>query len=143
MGSCRSVGVLAGGLGWGWFGWYPGSAEDGLAQGIHHVAAVFGGGGEVSADSVAVLGSVLAGEAAGDLLLDLGRSQVAFGLVRGGRHLQIVGEAQHVGLAVPPDGPHRPCFGCSRAVSAGGGGGQSDSSSVPEPPEKCISERLL
>jgi len=52
-----------------WVGWHPGSFEDGLAQGVYHVAAVLGGRGEVSADSVAVFGALFAGEPAGDVLL--------------------------------------------------------------------------
>lgn len=54
-------------------GWHPGSSQKGLAEGGHHVLAVLGCGGEVSADCVAVLGACLAGEAPGDVLLDLGR----------------------------------------------------------------------
>ena len=41
---------------------------------------VFGGGGKVAVDEVAILGALLAGQPPGDLLLDLGGSQVAFGL---------------------------------------------------------------
>ena len=89
--------------GWGGVGWYPGVSEDGLAQYVYRVAAVFCCGGEVSADSVAVFGAFLAGEASGDVLLDLAGSQVAFCLVGGGWHRQVVGEAQHVGLAVAQD----------------------------------------
>ncbi len=74
------------GSGWGGVGWHPGPAEDRAAQGIHRVEAVLGGGREVAADAEAVGGALLAGEAPGDLLLDLGRAQVAFGLVGGGRH---------------------------------------------------------
>ncbi len=36
------------------------------------VESVFDGGGDVAADGVAVLGAFFAGQAAGDLLLDLG-----------------------------------------------------------------------
>jgi hypothetical protein len=57
-------------VGWGWGG-IQRSSQDGLAEGGHHVLAVLGRGGEVSADCVAVLGVVFAGEAPGDVLLDL------------------------------------------------------------------------
>src|ERR1700710_541053 len=86
--------------GWGGVGWYPGVSEDRLVQGIHHVVAVFRGGGEVATDSITVLGALLTGQPPGDLLLDLGRSQVSFGLVGGGGHPQVVCEAQYVALAV-------------------------------------------
>ena len=74
-------------------GWHPGSSLEGLAEGGEHVVAVLGRGGEVSADCVAVLGAVFAGQPPGDVLLDLGRSQVAFGLAGGGWHVEVVGEA--------------------------------------------------
>jgi hypothetical protein len=46
-------------------------AEDDVEQGGHLVESVFGGGGEVAQDPVAVFGSGDAGQPAGDLLLDL------------------------------------------------------------------------
>lgn len=64
--------------------WHPGFADGRLTQGGQRVAAAFDGGGQVAADDVSVLGSFFAGQPAGDVLLHLGRAQVAFGLVRGG-----------------------------------------------------------
>jgi hypothetical protein len=58
--------------------WYPGFSLECFAEGGQHVLAMFGCGGEVSADCVAVLGAVFAGEAPGDVLLDFGWAQVAF-----------------------------------------------------------------
>jgi hypothetical protein len=73
--------VVDGWSGWGGLGWCPGLAEHGLSEGVDGVGAVFDGGGEVAADSVAVSGAGLAGEASGDVLLEFGGSEVAFGLV--------------------------------------------------------------
>src|SRR6202522_4853060 len=46
----------------------PGPAEHEVVQDVHGVAAVLAGGVDVAADVEAVLGDVVAGEAAGDLL---------------------------------------------------------------------------
>jgi hypothetical protein len=81
-------------------GWHPGGAEEGVAQGGQDVGVVFGGGGDVAADGVAVPGGGLGAEAAGDLVLGFGGAQVAFGLVAGGRDAEVGGEAQDVVLAV-------------------------------------------
>lgn len=55
---------------------------------------------EHAAHEVAVPGPVGVREPAGDLLLDLGQSQVAFCLVGGGRDPEVSGEAQEVVLAL-------------------------------------------
>jgi hypothetical protein len=47
----------------------PGAAGHEVVQGVHGVAAVLAGGVGVAADAGAVLGGVVAGEAAGDFLL--------------------------------------------------------------------------
>jgi hypothetical protein len=67
------------------------------------VRAVLGGGGDVAADGVPVLGGSLGAEPAGDLLLGLGRAEVAFGLVGGGRYVQVAGEAQHIVFTIAQD----------------------------------------
>src|SRR5205085_1457847 len=72
----RGWGSVGGGV-----GWHPGPSDDGVVEGGHYVVAVFGGGGQVAADGVAVLGPCLAGEPPGDCLLDFAGPQVAFGLV--------------------------------------------------------------
>jgi hypothetical protein len=64
------------------------------------VAAVLGCRRQVAANPVAVLGVFLAGQAPGDFLLEFRRSQVAFGLVGGGWHAEVVDEVQHVVVAV-------------------------------------------
>jgi hypothetical protein len=74
-----------------------------------------------SADSVAIFGAFRAGQSAGDVLLDLGWSQVAFGLVRGGWHLQVVGEAQHVGLALAREFGQQSCLAFTGAGAVAGG----------------------
>ena len=56
-------------------GWHPGDAEEGVAQGGQDVGVVLGGGGDVAADGVAVLGGCLGAEAAGDLVLGFGGAQ--------------------------------------------------------------------
>ena len=90
---CDGGGVSGGSGGAG----YPGSFEEDVAQDGHLVASVFRGGRHIAEDCVSVSGAVFAGQPAGDLLLDFRGSQVAFGLVRGGRYPQVGGEAQHVG----------------------------------------------
>ena len=57
------------------------------------------GGAEVAVDGVPVAGAV-SGRSRPDLLLGFRRSQVALGLVGGGRDPQVCQEAQDVGLAV-------------------------------------------
>ena len=49
------------------------------------------------------MGAFLAGKPAGNVLLNLGGPQIAFGLVGGGWDLQVAGEAQDVGFAVAED----------------------------------------
>ena len=71
------------GGGWEWRD--PGPAGEGVADDRELVESVFGGGGDHSADPVAVSGSGLGGEPAGGVLLGLGRADVTFGLVGGGR----------------------------------------------------------
>ena len=95
-------------------------------QGIHHVAAVFCGGGEVTADSITVLGALLTGQPPGDLLLDLGRSQIAFGLVGGGWHPQVMGEAQDVAVAVAENFEQQASFAFTGSVAVACGVGQSN-----------------
>src|ERR1019366_1781863 len=51
-------------------GWLPGAAAHELVQDFHGTASVLAGGVDVAADVEAVLGDVVAGEAAGDVLLD-------------------------------------------------------------------------
>src|ERR1035437_9741577 len=51
-------------------GWLPGAAEHELVQDFHGTASVLAGGVDVAADVEAVLRAVVAGEAAGDVLLD-------------------------------------------------------------------------
>jgi hypothetical protein len=52
-----------------------------VAQRGQDVDAVLGGGGQIAADRVPVPGGLLGGEPSGDLLLDFGGAQVAFGLI--------------------------------------------------------------
>ena len=61
---------------------------------------MLGGGGDVAPDAVAGAGDGFGGESSGDLLLGLGWAYVAFGLVAGGGHLQVIGEAHDVAEAV-------------------------------------------
>ena len=58
--------------------WSPGPAEHEVVQGVHGVAAVLAGGVDVAADVEAVLGDVVAGQAAGDFLLGFQRADAAF-----------------------------------------------------------------
>ena len=59
-------------------GWRPpGCAGHELVQDVHGVVSVLAGGVDVAADVEAVLGDVVAGQAAGDLLLGLERADAA------------------------------------------------------------------
>ena len=60
--------------GWGGYRWSPGVAGQRGADAGDDVVFVFADGVDVAADVEAVLGDVLAGEPAGDLLLGLGGS---------------------------------------------------------------------
>jgi hypothetical protein len=62
-------------------GWHPGVSGERVAQGGEDADAVLGGGGDVAADGIPVPGGLLGAEPAGNLLLGLGRAQVAFGLI--------------------------------------------------------------
>jgi len=62
--------------------------------------ALFAGGGEVGADRQEPLGVAGGAPAAGDLLLELDHPQVPLGEVVVERHPEVVGEAQHLDLAV-------------------------------------------
>jgi hypothetical protein len=55
----------------------PGVAEHELVQDFHRVLAVLACGVDVAADVEAVLGDVVAGQAAGDLLLGFQRADAA------------------------------------------------------------------
>ena len=62
-------------------GWLPGAAEHELAQDFHGGESVLAGGVDVAADVEAVLGGVVAGETAGDLLLGFQGADAALGLM--------------------------------------------------------------
>ena len=78
----------------------PGPAEHEVVQDVHGVFAVLAGGVDVTADIKAVLGDIVAGQAAGDLLLGLQRADSALADIVGERNAQVAGESQVVGLAV-------------------------------------------
>ncbi len=86
--------------GWCWDGWVPRVAGEGGVEGGKGVAAVFADGVEIASDVEAVLGGVLAGESAGDLLLGFGGSQVALTEIVGGPDPGVGGEPQDVGFVV-------------------------------------------
>ena len=119
----------------------PGSAENRVVEGLHRVVSVLDRGGQVAADPVPVFGAGLAGEAPGDLLLGLGRPQVAFGLVVGGRNAQVVGEAQHVGFAVAQHLQHQAGLAFTGAVAVAGGVGQPDLHTVGEFLDQRVADR--
>jgi hypothetical protein len=84
-----------------WRGWgYPAVPGEGVADSGEDVEAVLCGGRCEAADGVPVPGGGHRAEPAGDLLLRLGRAQVAFGLVGRGRDRGVGEEPEHVGLAV-------------------------------------------
>jgi hypothetical protein len=116
-------------------GWHPGAAEQGVVHRGYHVGAVLGGGGQVAADGVSLFGGLFGAEPSGDLLLGLGRADVAFGLVVGGRDVQIMGESQHVVLAVAQHFQQNPPDRLSDRFGWSGDAadlGQTDADAVPE-----------
>lgn len=64
--------------------------------------------------------------------MDLGRAEVAFGLVRGGRHLQVSGEAEYVGFPVAQYFQQQPGLALPGKAAAAGGRRQSDQHTVAE-----------
>ena len=68
--------------------------------------AVLAGGVDVAADVEAVLGGVVAGQPAGDLLLGLVRPQSGLADVVRGPHAGVGGESQDVGFAVAAELQH-------------------------------------
>src|ERR1019366_3699893 len=81
-------------------GWHPGIAGEGVADRGQDADAVLSGGVDVAADRVPVPGGLLGAQPPGDLLLCLGRPQIALSLVGSGRDAQVNGEPQHVVLPV-------------------------------------------
>ena len=122
---------------------HPGPPEYGLVEGVDHVVAVFGGGGEVAPDGVAVLGAVFAGEPAGDVLLHFGWPQVPFGLVGGRWDLEVVGEAQHVGFAIVQDFQQQPGLALARAGAVAGGVREADQHALAEPGDQLVASGLV
>src|SRR6266699_5290682 len=78
----------------------PGPAEHEVVQDVHCVAAVLAGGVDVTADVEAVLGDVVAGQAAGDLLLCFQGPDSSFADVVRGPDAGVLGEQEHVAAAV-------------------------------------------
>ena len=70
----------------------PGVAEHELVQDLVGAEAVLAGGVDVAADVEAVLGDVVAGQAAGDLLLGFQRADAALAdVVQANRRLRVIG----------------------------------------------------
>ena len=85
--------------------------------------AVFAGGVDVAADTEAVLGGVVAGQPAGDLLLGLIRAQSGLADVVRGPHAGVGGEPEDVGFAVAAEFEHVPAGMLFRAVPGAGDAG--------------------
>src|SRR5712691_1187625 len=77
----------------------PGRAEHEVMQDVHGVLAVLAGGVDVASDVEAVLGDVVAGEAAGDFLLGFQRADAALRDIVRRPHAGVLGEQQHVTAA--------------------------------------------
>ena len=70
----------------------PGRAEHEVVQDVHGVLAVLAGGVDVAAGIEAVLGDVVAGQAAGDLLLCFQGPDAALAdVVQANRRLRVIG----------------------------------------------------
>lgn len=119
-------------------------AGKGFSKGVHHVRAVSGGVGEVTAHPVVVFGAFLPDEPPRDVLLHSAEPQVAFGPIGGRGHQQVAGEAgpfeftvtghpqQQSGFASPGAG-HRYVGVAIPPITLGGIG----SSTRPGPRGRC------
>jgi hypothetical protein len=89
-----------------------------LGEGLDHVPAVLFGGRDEGADGGEVVRALIAAEAAGDFLFDLGHAQVAFDVIVGERQGGIMEEAQDILLA--QENPGR-CPGLKLVAPTGSG----------------------
>src|SRR2546423_4502046 len=117
-------------------GWRPpGGAGHELVQDVHGVAAVLAGGVDVAADVEAVLGDVVAGQAAGDLLLGFQRADASLADVVRGPDAGVFGEAEHVVTAAVAEFEQFPAGFLLRAVLRprdAGHAGRPGEDGVPE-----------
>jgi hypothetical protein len=115
--------------------WQPGVSEHELVHDVVGVVAVLSGGVDVTADVEAVLGDVVAGQAAGYFLLCFQGADAALADVVRGPDAGVGGEAEHVGLAVAAELEHLAAgllpHGVPRAGDAGDGG-QADGDGAAE-----------
>ena len=95
-------------------------------------------GGDEPADGVAIAGAFFAGQPTGDVLLALTGPQVTFGLVGGGRHGQVMGEAQYVGLTVAQHLQYQSGLAPARAGACVEGVGEPDQHAVAEPADQLV-----
>ncbi len=79
---------------------FGGSAVEGDLYGGQRIVALVGHGLEIAGDSAVGLGVAEGSEAPGDLLLDLGHTDIALGAVIGERGIGVAGEAQHLGFVL-------------------------------------------
>ena len=104
-------------------------------QDVHGVLAVLAGGVDVAADIEAILGDVVAGQAAGDLLLCFQRPDSSFADVVRGPDAGVLGEQEHVAAAVAAEFEQLAAGFLLRAVlRAGDAGhaGEAGQDGVPE-----------
>jgi hypothetical protein len=75
-------------------------AEQGVADGGHLVDLVLGGGGDADANGVPVRSDLFRTPSTGEVPLALGRAEAAFAQFVKRENVQVVGQTQHIGLAV-------------------------------------------
>ena len=113
----------------------PGPAEHEVVQDVQSILAVLAGGVDVTADVEPVLGNVVAGQAAGYLLLGFQGAHAALADVIRGPHAGVLGEQQNVAAAVAAEFQQLAAGFLLRAVlRAGdaGNAGQPGQDGVPE-----------
>src|SRR5450756_2543353 len=113
----------------------PGRAEHEGAQDVHGVLAVLAGGVDVASDVEAVLGDVVAGEAAGDFLLGFQRADAALRDIVRRPDAGVLGEQQDVAAPAVAEFQQLAAWFLLRAVLGAGIAvlaGQSGEDRVPE-----------
>ena len=107
-------------------------------QDVHGVLAVLAGGVDVASDVEAVLGNVVAGQAAGDFLLGLEGADAALADVIRGPDAGVLGEQEHVAAAVAAEFQQLAAGPLFRAVLRPGDAGHAREAGQDRVPELVL-----
>jgi hypothetical protein len=107
-------------------------------QDVHGVLAVLAGGVDVASDVEAVLGDVVAGQAAGDFLLGLEGADAALADVIRGPDAGVLGEQEHVAAAVAAEFQQLAAGPLFRAVLRPGDAGHAREAGQDRVPELVL-----